>query len=199
MDQLCLKRKGAYNKSVWGGGETTEIFIYPENGDYHLREFGFRISSATVTQSESLFSNLPGFYRYLMPISGNIELNFNGSSTNKILSPFELADFDGGIATKSYGKCRDFNLMINKEQGWSGQVELITEPSIKQENKLFTGYFTLEGKAKLEDSTDGLSLVLNEGDFLMIKSKSDFEMSVSSLQPTLKLIKVTLTLLDSQK
>ncbi|MET1250159.1 HutD family protein [Sporolactobacillus sp. STCC-11] len=194
MDQLWLKRTDAYSKSFWSGGETTEIFIYPENGDYQLREFDFRISSATVTQGESLFSNLPGFYRFLMPISGSIELNFNGSSTNKNLSLFELADFDGGITTKSYGKCRDFNLMINKEHGWSGQVELITESSIKQENKLFTGYFALEGKVKLENSTDGLSLVLNKGDFLMIKSRSDFEMSLSSLQSKLKLIKVTLAL-----
>ncbi|MET1250181.1 HutD family protein [Sporolactobacillus sp. STCC-11] len=193
MDQLWLKRNGTYTKSVWGGGETTEIFIYPEKGDYRLRNFGFRISSATVTQAESLFSSLPGFYRYLMPLSGTIELNFDGSSTNKSLSPFEVADFDGGIATKSYGTCRDFNLMINKDQGWSGQIDLITEPSSKQENKLFTGYFALEGKAKLEDATEGLSLVLNQGDFLMIKSESDFELSVSSLQPTLKLIKVTVT------
>lgn len=190
LDQLWLKRESAYNTSTWSGGETTEIFIYPESSRYTLRQFSFRISSATVTQSESTFSNLNGFYRYLMPLSGSIELMYNGQSKKKV-GPFELADFDGDLSTKSFGECCDFNLMINKKQGWIGQINTITKDSILHEDKLFTGFFALEDRIKLENLVEGLSIDLNKGDFLMIKSRSDFDISITCRQPKFQLIKVT--------
>ncbi|TGA99805.1 hypothetical protein E4665_02330 [Sporolactobacillus shoreae] len=192
MKQLWLKRKAAYVTSSWGGGETTEIFIYPENGSYAKRQFSFRISSATVTQNESLFSDLPGFDRYLMPLSNAITLLHDGQAEEK-LAPFELAAFDGGLRTKSLGQCRDFNLMMNQQQGWRGQVDVITQASILNGSGLFTGFLALDEQITLTSLKENFSFVLNKGDFLMIQSESDYDVSVTCEQPHFKLIKMNVT------
>lgn len=107
-------KKEEYSVSNWSGGQTTELYIYPENSKYKDRNFMWRISSATMDIEESTFTNLPGFARELMVISGETTLEHEGQ--HKItLKPFEKDSFMGDWTTKSVGKASDFNLMTSKD------------------------------------------------------------------------------------
>lgn len=62
-----------YKKTNWSGGDTTELYIYPEDSRYQKRDFLFRLSSATVNLEKSAFTKLDGVSRKLMLLSGEIE------------------------------------------------------------------------------------------------------------------------------
>ena len=113
--------------SKWSGGSTKELAIFPENSDYIERDFIWRLSSATVDMEESTFTRLPDYDRVLLVLEGETVL-VHGSERSVSLKKFEQDSFDGGIATKSFGKITDYNLMMKK--GCEGGIELI---SVKNE------------------------------------------------------------------
>lgn len=100
-----------FKTTVWSGGETTEIYIYPPKSSYSERNFLFRISSATVNDKESVFTKLENVKRHLMVIEGGVKLEHLGFHS-KALKEYETDEFLGDWETKSYGICRDFNLMV---------------------------------------------------------------------------------------
>lgn len=97
----------------WSGGETTEIYIYPENSSYTKRNFDFRLSTATVAVETTVFTPLNGVKRTLLVLAGEMELEHEGHHT-VLLKPLEADCFEGGWRTTSKGKCIDFNLMTRK-------------------------------------------------------------------------------------
>ncbi len=99
--------------SRWSGGETAQVAIGPAGARYEDRDFQWRVSSATVTREESVFTPLPDYWRYLTVLEGTIQVRHNGGSAVE-LSPGRVHSFDGGEATTSQGICRDFNLMVRK-------------------------------------------------------------------------------------
>jgi len=124
-------KKDTFKTSLWSGGTTTELYIYPENAIYENKDFLLRLSSATVDLEESIFTPLEGIQRYIAPINGSLKLFHNDRSL--ILEPYECYAFDGGIETTSEGKVTDFNLMLSKEVSGSLQ-SFFLEKTIKIEN-----------------------------------------------------------------
>ena len=118
--KVSVRRKEDYKVSKWSGGTTTQMYIYPENGDYGDRRFQARISSATVEDECSKFTSLPGVQRYLMTLDGELKLVHEGQY-EKSLHPYEIEHFPGDWDTSSYGKVRDFNLML--KEGARGMME----------------------------------------------------------------------------
>ena len=108
-----------YKKSKWSGGTTTQLLIWPPESDYKTREFQFRISSATIEEEHSVFTKLPGIYRYLSVLEGKLELTLekNNKIHQEILNPFDVFTFWGDQEVKSKGKVRDFNLMLQQCKG----------------------------------------------------------------------------------
>lgn len=103
--------KSTNTKTIsWANGTSTELFIFPENGDFLTRDFLFRISTATVEAEESVFSFFEGIQRTLMILEGNLTLDHVGRYTKK-LNTFDQDSFFGEWETKSKGKVKDFNLM----------------------------------------------------------------------------------------
>lgn len=97
----------------WDGGTTTELFIFPETASYVLRNFAFRISTATVETEVSQFTSLPGYLRKLMVLEGELRMchEYPDGILEVMLSPFEQDAFSGDWKTTGYGKVRDFNVM----------------------------------------------------------------------------------------
>ena len=100
-----------FKTSNWSGGTTTELFIYPHEADYKKRNFLFRLSSATVDLDRSDFTPLPGFFRFISPLNGDLKISHDEKNFTK-LKPYEIYAFDGGAKTVSMGRVRDFNLMV---------------------------------------------------------------------------------------
>lgn len=108
-----IRKANTLTTSGWSGGTTTELFIWPETASYAQRDFGIRVSTATVELPVSEFTLLPGIERTLMVLEGTLMLVFetgDGSAEVK-LEPLEMAQFAGGTPTTGYGQVRDFNVM----------------------------------------------------------------------------------------
>lgn len=117
---ITVRNAEQYQTSVWSGGTTTQLFLYPEDGDYREGSFQARISSATVELQKSSFTSLPGVKRYLMTLKGHLDM-IHGVNTKAELEPYEVDCFDGGVPTVSYGKVIDFNLML--KNGAEGRMD----------------------------------------------------------------------------
>lgn len=98
---------------TWTSGTSTELYVYPKNGDFQTRNFDFRISTATVEAEETNFSDFSGLTRILIVLNGNLTLIHEGKYTKK-LAPFDQDRFDGSWNTRSKGKVQDFNVMFKK-------------------------------------------------------------------------------------
>lgn len=99
---------------MWSGGETSELFIYPEGSIFSERDFGFRISSATVEIEASDFTSLPKYNRLLTVLEGELEIIHEGKYSTQ-LSAFESDAFHGSWITKSRGKAKDFNVIYSDD------------------------------------------------------------------------------------
>lgn len=97
----------------WASGTSTEIFIYPSDGNFATRDFIFRISTATVEAEESVFTHFQGVTRHLMILKGHLELVHEGRYTRQ-LQPYDQDTFSGEWATRAKGKVTDFNLMLKE-------------------------------------------------------------------------------------
>ena len=113
-----------YTTTRWSGGATTELLIRPRGAAYAQRAFLCRVSSATVELDESTFTALPDYDRLIATLEGEIDLVHDGGAPIH-LRPYEVHAFDGGSATRSFSRCRDFNLMLRKGQA-AGSLRAVT-------------------------------------------------------------------------
>ncbi|HWR60650.1 MAG TPA: HutD family protein [Clostridia bacterium] len=167
--------RAAQSTSAWSGGTTTQLAIYPEASDYKERNFKWRLSSALVEAEESTFTGLPGIYRHIMIIEGEMTLIHEGHR-EVLLKPFMKDSFSGGWNTRSIGRARDFNLMLG--QGSKGELEAIFvkkeahidgTAAIPDKSLAYTtqGFYCVAGSAgMLVNGADKHDL--KEGDLVMV-------------------------------
>lgn len=110
--KTTLLKSDQFQRNVWSGGTTVELFVFPPEASYARRDFRFRLSSATVETETSEFTSLPGISRKLMLLSGNLTVHHEGHHS-RILKKFEVDQFEGDWKTSSIGQCTDFNLMTS--------------------------------------------------------------------------------------
>lgn len=123
-----IRKEENFKTSPWAGGTTTELAIFPEKADYRDRDFIWRLSTARVDQEESPFTKLPDYDRVLMVLEGDVVLAHEGQRVAR-LKAMEQDRFDGGCTSKSFGTCRNYNLMVRKGSiGYLDVLEL-TEQS----------------------------------------------------------------------
>lgn len=117
-----------FKTTDWSGGKTEQFFIYPEKSELNKRDFIFRISSATFTSTESIFSDFTGYQRYILPLRGELYLNhcLNDDTLmqdrktdesplyERLLKKYEIEHFSGAWRTysKNSPDLRDFNLIV---------------------------------------------------------------------------------------
>lgn len=165
-----------YKTSSWSGGETTELFLFPPNGDYAKREFDFRLSTATVNLEESEFTSLPGFERLIMSLDNPLELHHRTVDELRVvrLEAFEVDHFSGSNLTKSFGKCQDFNLIYSTNL--QGGMKVMYAPTITHP---YTGvtylYYALKD---VEITVSDEKINLNKGKTLVISEINDDELIV---------------------
>ena len=110
---MTLLHPDDYITTAWSGGTTTQLAIAPHGAVYADRDFLWRLSSATVDLQESDFTALPDYRRWISTLRGDMTLTHNGGA-QVVLHPYDVHEFDGCDDTHSWGKCKDFNLMLRK-------------------------------------------------------------------------------------
>jgi environmental stress-induced protein Ves len=162
----------------WSGGTTTELFIHPKESTFALRNFDFRLSTATVETETSTFTPLQGVSRKLLLLDGAMTLHHEGQST-QALKKFKIAEFNGDWKTTSIGKCIDLNLMLRgTSEGdlggrWLEPEEIIHYVIPSDASFLFVYLYQGKMDVRLQNET----YQLLKGDLLIIQSPS-----VNSLQ-----------------
>ena len=108
--------------TFWSGGETNELAIYPKTAkfDQGKGNFDVRVSIASVENSDSTFTSMPGVNRILVLLDGKLSLEHThpgGSKSYADLKPFDQQTFKGDWKTKGKSDQRvtDFNVM------WKGE------------------------------------------------------------------------------
>ncbi len=137
------------NTTIWSGGKTTELFIYPEKSPYSERKFDFRISTATIEIENSDFTPLPSYHRVLAILEGNLELSHQGKYT-KQLQTFESDAFHGSWKTSSKGKVRDLNVIYNEYFDLKFNFIEILEQTILEKNSDFLFLLILNKSVEIE-------------------------------------------------
>lgn len=161
--------KGANFKTAkWAGGATKQLYIFPESADYALRDFDFRISSATVEIPVSDFTLLPGYSRELMILDGVMRVEHRGHY-EKVMNRFEHDSFMGDWHTKGFGTCVDFNLMTRfPYTGNLQHLNVIGEYCAKVNvNALFVAFYTVGEQAVVE--LDGSLFYLEAYELLVVR------------------------------
>lgn len=99
--------------SIWSGGLTYEYMIYPETASYADRDFIFRISSATIEQEPSIFTNFKGYHRYLVMLDNSLHVEVN--KEKKLYEKYEIMEFNSDDEVTSYTRGIDFNWMVSEK------------------------------------------------------------------------------------
>lgn len=168
----------------WSGGETKELFIYPPESNYAVRDFLFRVSCAKIETEQSDFTHLKGVNRWLSPLKGSFELTFTETNKCVVLKEKEILHFDGGLAVKCKGKGKDVNLMV---RGKVGEMDFYKQGF---EKMLTEGYYVLyfekggcvKDKEKYEiQAGDAVFYEILGGESLIVSVSSEcFFMSVKA-------------------
>lgn len=170
-------RKQDTKTTLWSGGTTTQLAIFPEDGDYAKRCFIWRVSSARVEVDESEFTSLPGVERCLMILDGKLWLSHEGRYEMN-LERFQQDNFNGGWKTVSRGRVTDFNLMVTDGEGRLQVLEIepkaskvITASGLVPEWEMISEvfYFLSDG---VEVAITGESVKMNRGDVLLHAEES---------------------------
>lgn len=124
--EVRVIRRDEQKPAAWSGGITTQLGIWPAASDYGRRDFGWRISSATVEKGDSVFTDLPGVARHIMCLEGEMDLVHDDGAPLH-LAPFVAHSFDGGVKTGSTSEVRviDFNLMTRG--ACRGKIQAVNE------------------------------------------------------------------------
>ncbi|MFZ5969214.1 MAG: HutD family protein [Bacillota bacterium] len=203
--RIDILRKEEQKIMTWSGGTTNQLAIYPKDADYSQRSFLWRISSAKVEADESVFTHLPGIWRLIMVLDGEMKLEHEGHHSI-CLKPFEKDSFSGEWTTRSFGRVTDFNLMM--APGCRGDMQAISLNSKEKQEiadllssemlseKLTDAFYCYEGTVNIVTGT-AEEVVLEKGDFLLINRGKPIQnphmIICNTSQITASIIRVSIT------
>lgn len=156
------------NVSLWGGGTTSEILIFPDSAKYSDRNFLFRISSATVDEEVSAFTRLYGYSRLIVSLDHSFSLSHDGAA-EILIPPYTVHEFDGASETVSRGRITDFNLMLRKERAF-GQMNVFTSDASVSDDGGYLVRIVYAPRGKVGVKLCGARYALGTGEALVIKT-----------------------------
>jgi environmental stress-induced protein Ves len=183
-------KKDSGKKTHWSGGLTQEYAIFPQNGNYALRSFIWRLSSSTIDTDDATFTCLPEFDRVLVVLDGEVDLSYDEKPPVH-LAKYDTDSFGGEQSTKSNGRISDYNLIIRKgNKGFINTIKVTPEEGNKAivssdeeyENNYdynMNSYYCAEGYAVANFNNE--TIMLKVGDQLIIERTAGEEIDLSFL------------------
>ncbi len=176
MKTYTITRRQNLTATRWSGGTTTQLAIWPADGDYASRRFSWRVSSAVVEDEESTFTSLPGVERTLMILEGSLQLEHEGHYST-VLEQFDQDNFSGSWTTHSRGRVTDFNLMVSSGEGRvqvtevpaGGMLTVALQSATERWNAVSEVFYCLSDNVHVVFPA-GNETVLNRGDVLTVYS-----------------------------
>ena len=125
---MILKEE-SFVRSKWlnGKGETLQLIINPQNTDFKLQQFRYRLSTASLTAEPTKFSHFPNYNRSLLIVEGGpvAIANQTKEEARMLYTLQNVITFDGADDIESYSQMQglDFNLFLSK--GTAGELKII--------------------------------------------------------------------------
>ncbi len=169
MKILQVSRTADQISTPWknGGGETTQLAIFPKHASFEKEDFFWRVSKAKI-QKSGPFSVFKGFIRGLVQLSGApVRLN---STKLHLFEPFL---FSGDMTIQCEllsGEATDINVMVNR--AW-GEFK-ITAYQLEKGKRLaryadYVCYYCQHGEMDIEGTR------LGAGDFIALEKETVIE------------------------
>ncbi|MDD4088730.1 MAG: HutD family protein [Tissierellia bacterium] len=176
----------------WTGGETTQLFIYPEDAIFSEKKFLWRVSSATFTSTESKFSDFTGYQRYILPLEGELSLSHEGLY-NRELDKYEVEYFDGTWTTFSKNSldCRDYNFIVRNGNLTKMQILSRGCEYFLKESEIVTIFSMDDFVISLEDSDERIDV--NAFSLLILETDDEEKISIISADSPLILSEFFIT------
>ena len=176
----------------WTGGETAQLFIYPEDAVFSEKSFLWRVSSATFTSTESKFSDFTGYQRYILPLEGELALSHEGLY-NRELDKYEVEYFDGAWTTFSKNSldCRDYNFIVRN--GNLAKMQILSRGCeyFLKESEIVTIFSMDDFVISLEDSDERIDV--NAFSLLILETDDEEKISIISADSPLILSEFFIT------
>ncbi|WP_430612079.1 HutD family protein [Flavobacterium sp. JP2137] len=180
--KITYKSLNQIEPHLWAGGSTFQYFLYPNQASYAHKDFTFRISSATLEQSPSVFTQFDGYTRYLCMLDNPLDLSRNG--INQHFKKREIFLFDSADTVISTSLGTDFNWMVSHKVN-KHHLE-ITDQSQSSASP-FIILFALE---PVDIKIDQGSYQLEKSSCLLIENSDEVRLTISFDSP---LVFMTLT------
>lgn len=170
--KIQIIRDSALKAAIWDGGKTYEYLIFPESAVYAERDFEFRISSASIEKTPSVFTRFNGYQRFLLMLDNDLNLVRNGVKEH--YAKLEIFSFSSADEIVSSSLGQDFNLMLK-----NGSSAKLSVASQFEDISRFLFYFALE---EVEVEVNQQKYMLLKKDLLFIKNDDGEEISLESPQ-----------------
>ena len=174
-----LIRKSENIEHGWSGGNTSEIFLWPEGSSWQKKDFQIRISAAVTTLGGAPFTDFSGFTRHISPTEGRMHIIHRGHH-ERVLDMFDVDTFDGAWDTWSEGLYHDFNLLHTYDR--NGRMQPVEANQVcRCPAGSFSGVFAA---MPLDVIAVGQTYVLSAGDFLLVDADKDLDIEVKAFIKT---------------
>ena len=177
------------NTAAWSGGETEQIYIFPEDGNFESGDFGYRFSIASINDEKTEFTFMENIGRVFMAIDPfRLEIDGDGYA----IARGETLNFKSQQKVTCEGKGKAFNVMIG-DPSYRVSVqflelqpgEFITE---KIENHHF--YYLYNGDCIVKEFS--FREVMHQGDLLTVDSSTNQARLKIMSEKVIQLIRVDL-------
>ena len=162
-------QEASHQKTIkWDGGETKELYIYPEDTIYQEENFDFRIALNIGKMAHRHMRKFNGYKRQLMLLKGELCLTHEDQHSIT-LGPYEQDVCLGDWNTECKGCGTEMSLLT--KEGFSGKMELLAAgEQIERTNGEFVSFYCLEDGVKLRFTNQGRSYkeTLSKGDYVIV-------------------------------
>jgi len=162
-------RKADHHKTVrWDGGETEELYIYPEDALYQAHNFDFRISVNYNQTQQCEFRKFPGYKRRDILLDGEMYLEHKGRHAITLCQytkDISMGDWD----TVCCGCGTSLSLLTAKNV--IGKLELLQAGDKEElDNGKFVSFYGLADGAKLVFKNQGKAYKtrMDKGDYVIV-------------------------------
>lgn len=180
--RIQIIQKSTLKGNTWDGGETFEYCIYPSTSSYAARNFQWRISSATIVKSPSVFTQFPHYNRYLVMLDNDLQIKRNGQLES--YQPLTVFQFQSDDYIQSYSLGQDYNLMVHSSIPSHATFIVTSAESKEPFIVLFAPQSSIVLIQHQEYSLSSLDLILiqnPEHESIQVKSDQTLIMSTLSL------------------
>lgn len=152
----------------WDGGETKELYIYPEDAIYQEESFDFRVAVNIGGPERGQLRKFEGYKRQIMLLDGEICLTHK-EQHSVTLDPYKQDVALGDWDTICEGCGTELSLFTS--EAFSGKMEALTKGAqVEKTNGEFVSFYCLEDGVKLS-LKNGAHMYKEEcakGDYLIV-------------------------------